>query len=439
MKSAIFTFGRFNPPTIGHMLLISSMKRTASKMGADIFVFTGTSNDKTRNPLKYTNKVSIMKKAFVGVTVVNNSKLKTVFQGLEYLDNLGYEDISMVVGSDRVSEFRVLISKYLKNYNFKSFNVISAGDRDPDADDVSGMSASKMRMAAKDGDYNAFKLGVPATMNDAETLKTFKLVQKGMGVKHFIKESWFDFEEFEMFAEKVVSLQTRRKMAKVAKRTAKKRAKIRKRKEKFMKTTGQLKTKAEKQAKMLLRKKMLGDVNWAELSPTAKMQFDKRLAKKAGVIKKIAKKLYPKVKKAEKERLQKLRIKTPGQPSNTSETQTEDYAKLKDRRAYLKKTVKQRTARVLARRKLEKEGKVCKGDGKDVDHRNGNPEDNSSGNLRVMSASKNRGRDNNKWRKKTNEDGGAGEEGTGKLLKKYTKDTPLDKKFKNKVKKVNGK
>jgi len=412
------------------------MKRTASKMGADIFVFTGTSNDKTRNPLKYTNKVSIMKKAFVGVTVVNNSKLKTVFQGLEYLDNLGYEDISMVVGSDRVSEFRVLISKYLKNYNFKSFNVISAGDRDPDADDVSGMSASKMRTAAKDGDYNAFKLGVPATMNDAETLKTFKLVQKGMGVKHFIKESWFDFEEFEMFTEKVVSLQTRKKMAKVARRTAKKRAKVRKRKEKFMKTKGQLKTKAEKQAKMLLRKKMLGDVDWNALSPTAKMQFDKRLAKKAVTIKKIAKKLYPKVKKAEKERIQKLRLKTPGQPSDIVD---EDYASKEDSRAYLKKTVKQRTARTLARRKLEKEGKVCKGDGKDVDHKNGNPEDNSSGNLRVMSSSKNRGRDNNKWRKKTNEERGAGEEGTDKLLKKYVKDTPIDKKFKNKVKKVNGK
>ena len=123
-------------------------------------------------------------------------------------------------------------------------------------------------------------------------------------------------------------------------------------------------------------------------------------------------------------------------------TQTEDYASLEDRRAYLKKTVKQRTARTLARRKLEKEGKVCKGDGKDVDHKNGNPEDNSSGNLRVMSASKNRGRDNNKWRKKTNEEHGAGEEGTKKLLKKYSKETPssnIDKKFKDKVKKLNGK
>ena len=627
MKSAIFTFGRFNPPTIGHMLLIGSMKRAASTKGSDVFIFTGTSNDKTRNPLKYKNKISIMNRVFKDVTVVNDNKIKTIFKALDYLDEEEYNDVTMVVGSDRVSEFRKLLSRYKDNYKFKSINVISAGDRDPDADDVSGMSASKMRAAAKDGDYNAFKLGVPATMSDAETLKTFKLVQKGMGVKHFIKESWFNFEEFEMFAEKVVSLQTRRKMRQSAKRTAKRRAKIRKRKEKFMKGKKQLQAKAEKQAKMKLRKKMLGDVDWSSLSMQAKMQLDKRLEKKAGAIKKIARKLYPKVKQAEKERIQTLRQKTPGQPSNPKEVkevieldetgpqlgtyrgrevakiqakhekekskldakiaeikkkmdatplgrlkdleskmaavqkkkkdanekveqakerlrkakerlaklrgsakhqtevkedtfkkvairkaqaefekekaqlniklsdvkakldtidkrdageariktlqkeieavrkrkkdavekikkskeriamlkksmQREDYASLEDRRAYLKKTVKQRTARTLARRKLEKEGKVKKGDGKDVDHKNGNPEDNSSGNLRVLSRSENRGRDNNKWRKKTNEEHGAGEEGTDKLLKKYEKDTPhkcIDKKFREKVKKVNGK
>ena len=66
-----------------------------------------------------------MKKAFKGVIVVNDSKLKTVFQGLDHLNKLGYEDISMVVGSDRVSEFRVLISKYLKNYNFKSILILN--------------------------------------------------------------------------------------------------------------------------------------------------------------------------------------------------------------------------------------------------------------------------------------------------------------------------
>jgi hypothetical protein len=283
-----------------------------------------------------------------------------------------------------------------------------------------------------------------------------------------------------------------------------------------MKSKKQLFTKAQKDAKMKVRKKMLGDVDWSSLSVGARMQFDKKLANKTKLINKIAKKLYPKIKVAEKERIQKLRTTTPGQPTTKLEEDTfkkravrkanseldketerinkeiekikhkqkgigvvkglkdrlaivrkkkeaarkrkeeaekrieaskkrlailrgklkvEDYAKLKDRRAYLKKTVKQRTARTLARRKMEKEGKCSKGDNMDVDHKNGNPLDNSTGNLRVMRRSKNRGRDNNKWR---TEEHGAGEEGTSKLLKIYSKDTPnttIDKKFKKRIKK----
>ena len=526
MKNAIFTFGRFNPPTIGHMLLIASMKRVAAKNDADVVVFTGASQDKTRNPLNYKNKISIMKKVFKGTTVVNSTKVKTIFNALEYLDTKKYNNITLVVGSDRVSELKTLIGRYLDNYNFKSFNVVSAGDRDPDAEGAVGMSASKMRAAAKVGDFNTFKLGVPETMNSIDMLKTFKLVQKGMGVKHFITDSWFDYDEFKNFIneaysidERVVSMQARRKMAQSARRTAKKRAKTRKRKEKKMKSKSQLVAKSQKDAKNVVRKKMLGDVDWNSLSIGARMQFDKKLANKTKLISKIAKKLYPKIKVAEKERIQKLRVQTPGQPTTKLEEDTfkkravrkanseldketerinkeiekikhkqkgigvvkglkdrlavvrkkkeeatkrreeaekrikaskkrlaalrsklkEDYAKLKDRRAYLKKTVKQRTARTLARRKMEKEGKCRKGDNMDVDHKNGNPLDNSTGNLRVMRRSKNRGRDNNKWR---TEEHGAGEEGTDKLLKAYLKDTPnsnnIDKKFKNRIKK-NGK
>ena len=329
--------------------------------------------------------------------------------------------------------------------------------------------------------------------------------------------AWFDCEKFEEFTENVMSVQTRRKMAQSARRTAKKRARTRKRKTKRMKSKGQLLAKAQKEAKMKLRKKLFGISNWSSLSMSAKMQMDKKLASKTKVINKLAKKLYPKVKVAEKERLKRVRSVTPGQSKLKEDTFKkkavrdvnakfkkekakidkeiekikknldsleniksledqlevirkkkeeaekrieaskkrleqlrkklkkgnieEDYAKLKDRRAYLKKTVKQRTARTLARRKMEKEGKCCKGDGKDVDHKNGNPEDNSSGNLRVMSASKNRGRDNNKWRKKANEEHGAGEEGTNKLLKRYSKETPeqnINKIFRKRVG-INGK
>tara|TARA_Y100000310_G_scaffold334963_1_gene415878 strand:- start:3675 stop:4757 length:1083 start_codon:yes stop_codon:yes gene_type:complete len=102
----------------------------------------------------------------------------------------------------------------------------------------------------------------------------------------------------------------------------------------------------------------------------------------------------------------------------------EDYAKLKDRRAYLKKTVKKRSMRTMARRQAIKDGKVKVGDNNDIDHVNGNPMDNSNGNLQVMPASKNRGKGNNKWRK-NHEEHGAGEVGTDELLKKYLKDTPM--------------
>ena len=98
----------------------------------------------------------------------------------------------------------------------------------------------------------------------------------------------------------------------------------------------------------------------------------------------------------------------------------ENHASLKDRRAYLKKTVADRTARVLARREMIKKGKAKVGDGKDVDHRDGNPQNNSNGNLRMMDVNTNRSRNNNKQ----HEEHGAGDEGTDKLLKKYRKDTP---------------
>jgi hypothetical protein len=134
----------------------------------------------------------------------------------------------------------------------------------------------------------------------------------------------FDETEFFEFINqlnerKALSMQSRRKMAKTAKRTAKKRAKVRKRKEKFRKTGKQLKIKARVAAKTLLRKKILGGANWNTMSLGARAQIDKRLENKSKAIEKIAKKLFPKIKKAEKERIQKLHQKTPGQPENANE------------------------------------------------------------------------------------------------------------------------
>ena len=115
MRSAVFTFGRFNPPTIGHMVLADKVKSEAKKIKAQPFIFTGQTQDKKKNPLPYARKIEYMSKAFRGLNVVNKTSIKTLFDALSYLDNKGFDNIIMVVGSDRVSSFKLLLKKYIKD------------------------------------------------------------------------------------------------------------------------------------------------------------------------------------------------------------------------------------------------------------------------------------------------------------------------------------
>jgi len=450
MKNAILTFGRFNPPTIGHMLLVKKVREFSRQRKAETFIFTGASQDKKRNPLQYKDKTQLMRKAFKGVSVVTDTKIKTIFHALEYLNKKGYEEITLVVGSDRVMEFKNLISKYLKDYNFKSFNVISAGDRDPDEEGAKGMSASKMRDAAKRGDFNAFKMGAPLTLRDADVTNMFKLVQKGMGIKNHMKESWFNYDEFKEFIaevrnleERAVSIQARRKMARVAKRTAKKRAKTRKRREKFRKKPEQLKAKAEKAAKMLLRKKLIGkSANWNKLSLTAKAQVDRRVEKKAKAIKKIARKLLPKIKTAEKERIQKLKGKTPGQPSSVKEggewRKTYKGAAVAKAKAQTKREtegIKSKMADVKVKLKKAKETSGAGETVKSLEKQRESARKKRQEAEAKIKASRSRVDALRKQLRK--EEHGAGDQGTEALLKKYADETPGQKyaKINNRFKK----
>jgi len=302
------------------MSLVDKIKSVASRKKATGYVFTGQSVGKEKNPLDYKTKTLFMKKAFAGVVVVNNKAIRQIFDALQFL-NGKHDEITLIVGSDRVREFKKLIPRYLKDYNFKKFNIVSAGQRDPDSGGVKGMSASKMRAAARRGDYDAFRLGCPQSFSKNDCMAMFKAVQRGMGMKENIEVDWFSYDEFaEFLEERVVSLKTRKKMARTAKRTAKKRARVRKRKEKFRKTGDQLKTKASKQAKMVVRNKIIGDQNWSDMTLGQRARIDKLLQKKQKVIQKISKKLLPKVKKQERERLKKLGIKTPGQSNNLTDS-----------------------------------------------------------------------------------------------------------------------
>ena len=187
-NTAVFTFGRFNPPTTGHGKLLDALAKQAKKNGAPYYVFASHSENAKKDPLPYVKKVAYMKKMFPKhARSIFVDKARQVFEVAVSLYNKGHKSVVMVVGSDRVSEFDGLLKKYNKMegkhgyYEFENIQVISAGERDPDSEGVSGMSASKMRAAATSDDYDSFKNGVPKGFGQGMSL--FKDVRKFMGVR----------------------------------------------------------------------------------------------------------------------------------------------------------------------------------------------------------------------------------------------------------------
>jgi len=181
-----FTFGRFNPPTIGHEKLLN---KVAAQRADQYIIYLSRSEDSAKNPLAFREKVAVMKRMFprhAGKIAVSNSN--KVFDILIELYKKKFTEITMVVGSDRVREFDTIIKRYNgdKNkhgyYNFDRISVVSAGERDPDAEGAMGMSASKMRDAASKNDLVSFKRGLPISYRDKDGL--FKLVRKGMNLEN---------------------------------------------------------------------------------------------------------------------------------------------------------------------------------------------------------------------------------------------------------------
>ena len=182
-------FGRFNPPTIGHDKLLKSAKRISS--GGDVKIYPSRTQDPKKNPLDPDMKISFMKKMFPDFEemIVNDNDMRSIFDVLIAANEEGYSNVNIVVGSDRQAEFENLAQKYNGDlYNFDLIRVVSAGVRDADADGVEGMSASKMRKAVLDNDFDSFRRGTPKTLNDADTQSLFNAVRQGMGAKKKKKE-----------------------------------------------------------------------------------------------------------------------------------------------------------------------------------------------------------------------------------------------------------
>ena len=177
-------FGRFNPPTVGHGKLLSAAQKAAE--GGDLKIYPSRTQDAKKNPLDPDMKISFMKKMFpvYEENIVNDDEMKSIFNVLTLANEQGYGSVNIIVGSDRQAEFENLATKYNGElYDFDQIRVISAGVRDADAEGVEGMSASKMRAAVADNDFEAFRRGTPKELSDGDTQALFDAVREGMGIK----------------------------------------------------------------------------------------------------------------------------------------------------------------------------------------------------------------------------------------------------------------
>ena len=337
MSKAVITFGRMNPPTVGHQKVVDKVKAEAKKQGATPYVYLSHSQDKKKNPLDYNTKLKSARKAFG--SSVTRSRARTIIEVMVELQKK-HKEVTVIAGSDRVREFRTLLNKYNgKDFKFDKITVKSAGARDPDAEGASGMSATKMRTAAQTGDYDSFKKGVPTALSDRDIKAMYNKIRSEMGVvKEEIEWTEEDFEftdaeldaavdmidfdtldedteldeEFADYLEearKPLTIAQRMKIGRRMKRLAPRMARMRKIRAKRMADPKRLEGRARKAAIKILRKRFAGKQgqNYAKLSPGSKMSVDRIIQKKAGVIPRLAKRLLPKMRKREMERLKKAR------------------------------------------------------------------------------------------------------------------------------------
>jgi hypothetical protein len=187
-KTAVVAWGRMNPPTIGHQKVIDVVKQYAQKFLGDPILFLSKSQKPKTDPLSFAEKLHFAGEMF-NIKVDRNTSVKTIIQMFQQLQGQGYDNVVLVAGSDRVQQYQDLINKYNNKpdtkgeipFKFANAKVVSSGERDPDEEGVAGMSASKLRAFAADGDFESFKQGVPG--NETLAKQMYNRVRQGMGIQ----------------------------------------------------------------------------------------------------------------------------------------------------------------------------------------------------------------------------------------------------------------
>ena len=329
-----------NPPTIGHEKLVNRVRSIAKQERSDPRVYLTHTQNPKKDPLPYRDKIKIAGKAFG--KIVKPSTSRTIIELMKELERAGYKQVTVVAGSDRVREYNTLLNKYNeKDYTFENIKVVSAGERDPDAEGAQGMSATKMRLAAADGEEEKFHSGAPSALSKVEKAKLYNMTRKGMFVEEielFLekikKDTEIDDKDFsdkelkkavdsikeddeeddfyyddELNERAPLTIQQRMKKARTMRRLAPKMKRLRQIKKFRMAPTERLQNRARRMAKNLLRKKFAGAKGgrYASLSPSEKITVDRLVSNKTPIIDKLAKRMMPMIRKKEIERLRQTR------------------------------------------------------------------------------------------------------------------------------------
>jgi len=175
----VFTFGRMNPPTVGHEKLVRKVQDVARNANAEHIIFLSQTQKKGKDPLSFKTKLDLFRKMFPSANVSTDTSAKTPFMALEALGKK-YKNVIMVVGSDRVEQFKNDMSKYVEEWGIENFDVVSAGQRDPDAEGVEGMSASKARKLAADGNFDLFAQALPNSINNATKKVVYNEIRRNL-------------------------------------------------------------------------------------------------------------------------------------------------------------------------------------------------------------------------------------------------------------------
>jgi len=293
-KTVVIGWGRMNPITIGHEKLVNKIKSVAKRKKAAPKLFLTHTQDKKKNPLEYKDKVELAKIAF-GRNIVVDTKANTIIKVLEELDS-SYDNLVLVVGQDRVEDFKKLLNKYNGDlYNFDSIEIVSAGDRDPDAEGVEGMSASKMRALAVAGKAEEFIKGLPKKLQ-YRGRHVYDMVRAGMKLEKL--------EEEMQILDEVLDRKARIKRARTMRRYKTKIANARKRVMRRSANKSRLSKRSRRKAVNLVKQRVAGKrgKNYNSLGVAQKMVIDKKVAKRKAVVSRIAKRNLPKVRQADRAR-----------------------------------------------------------------------------------------------------------------------------------------